>query len=185
MTDSRAPSEPGSQGPGSQGSGSRGSGSRGSGSHGSAESAVESGAVTVFMLGDQPYGLAVGATREIVAVDKLIDVPRAPSPVLGLFPLRGGAVALIDTAAILGLDVETSTKRALVIVRGDTPLCGITVDAVLGVLRVEALELTPAEPGREAGPMLGFLTMPDGRIITLLDTDAVLRRIEALAGNAN
>jgi chemotaxis signal transduction protein len=146
---------------------------------------VESGAVTVFLLGDQPYGLAVGATREIVAVDKLIDVPRAPSPVLGLFPLRGGAIALIDTAAILGLDVETSPKRALVIVRGDTPLCGITVDTVLGVLRVESLELTPAEPGREAGPMLGFLTMPDGRIITLLDTDAVLRRIEALAGNAN
>ncbi|HWO19301.1 MAG TPA: chemotaxis protein CheW [Kofleriaceae bacterium] len=180
MADSRAPSEPGPPG-----SGSRGSGSRGSGSRGSAESLVESGAVTVFLLGDQPYGMAVSATREIVAVENLIDVPRAPSPVLGLFPLRGGAIALVDTAAILGLDVETSTKRALVVVRGDTPLCGITVDTVLGVVRLESLELTPAEPGRETGPMLGFLTMPDGRIITLLDTDAVLRRIEALAANAN
>jgi len=180
VADSRAPSEPGPPG-----SGSRGSGSRGSGSRGSAESLVESGAVTVFLLGDQPYGMAVSATREIVAVENLIDVPRAPSPVLGLFPLRGGAIALVDTAAILGLDVETSTKRALVVVRGDTPLCGITVDTVLGVVRLESLELTPAEPGRETGPMLGFLTMPDGRIITLLDTDAVLRRIEALAANAN
>jgi chemotaxis signal transduction protein len=180
VTDSRAPSAPGSQGAGSQGADSQGAGSRGS-----AESAVEAGAVTVFLLDDQPYGMAVSATREIVAVDKLIDVPRAPSPVLGLFPLRGGAIALIDTAALLGLDVETTTRKALVIVRGDTPLCGITVDAVLGVQRVEALELTPAEPGHETGPLLGFLTMPDGRIITLLDTDAVLRRIEALAGNAN
>jgi len=146
-------------------------------SRGSAESLIQAGAVTVFLLGDQPYGLAVGATREIVAVDKLIDVPRAPAPVLGLFPLRGGALALIDTPAILGLELETGRKRALVIVRGDTALCGITVDAVLGVVRADQLELTPAE----ADAMLGFLTMPDGRIITLLDTDAVLRRIEALA----
>lgn len=154
--------------------------SRGSGS---AASAVEAGAVTVFMLGDQSYGLAVSATREIVAVDKLIDVPRAPAPVLGLFPLRGGALALIDTPAILGLAVETPPRRALVIVRGDAPLCGITVDAVLGVVRVDTLELTPAEPAREPSAVAGFLTTPDGRIVTLLDTAAVLGRIEALASN--
>jgi two-component system chemotaxis response regulator CheV len=137
----------------------------------------------VFELGGQIYGLAVNATREIVAVDKLIDVPRSPAPVLGLFPLRGGAIALIDTPAILGLAVETPPKKALVIVRGDTPLCGITVDAVLGVVRVESLELTPAEPSREPSAVVGFLTTPDGRIVTLLDTAAVLGRIDALAAN--
>jgi chemotaxis signal transduction protein len=157
--------------------------SRGSGASGGSASAAEAGAVTVFVLGGQSYGLAVSATREIVAVDNLIDVPRAPAPVLGLFPLRGGAIALIDTPAILGLDVETARGRALVIVRGDAPLCGITVDAVLGVVRLEALELTPAEPGREPSAVVGFLTTSDGRIVTLLDTDAVLRRIEALAAN--
>jgi len=141
------------------------------------------GAVTVFLLGDQPYGLAVGATREIVAVDKLIDVPRAPPPVLGLFPLRGGALALIDTPAVLGLTLEAGRRRALVLVRGDAPLCGITVDAVLGVVRADALELLPAEPGREPGAVRGFLTLPDGRIATLLDTAAVLGRIEALVPN--
>lgn len=154
-------------------------------------SVVEAGAVTVFLLGDQPYGLAVSATREIVAVDKLIDVPRSPGPVLGLFPLRGGAIALIDTSAVLGLGLEavrgkaleTGRGKALVIVRGDAPLCGITIDAVLGVVRADTLELTPAEPGREPGAVLGFLTMPDGRIVTLLDTTAVLARIEALASN--
>jgi len=51
------------------------------------------------------------------------------------------------------------------------------------VVRLEALELTPAEQGRESGAVVGFLTTPDGRIVTLLDTDAVLRRIEALASN--
>jgi len=152
-------------------------------SRGSADSLVEAGAVTVFLLGEQRYGLAVSATREVVAVDKLIDVPRAPAAVLGLFPLRGGAIALLDTAAILGLDLETGRRRALVVVRGDAPLCGITVDAVLGVVRVEAVDITPAEAGGESAAMLGFLTMPDGRIITLLDTDAVLDRIEALASN--
>jgi chemotaxis signal transduction protein len=148
---------------------------------------VEAGAVTVFLLGEQPYGLAVSATREIVAVDKLIDVPRSPGPVLGLFPLRGGAIALIDTPAVLGLGRglgrEPVRGKALVIVRGDAPLCGITVDAVLGVVRADTLELTPAEPGREPGAVRGFLTLPDGRVVTLLDTTAVLARIEALASN--
>ena len=154
--------------------------SRQSGSH---ASVAEVGAVTVFLLGDQPYGLAVGATREVVSVDKLIDVPRSPAPVLGLFPLRGGALALIDTPAMLGLGVEASRKKALVIVRGDAPLCGLTVDAVLGVVRVDAVEFTPAEPSREPAGVLGFLTMSDGRTVTLLDTTSVLGRIEALASN--
>jgi two-component system chemotaxis response regulator CheV len=142
---------------------------------------VEAGAVTVFLLGDQPYGLAVSATREVVAVDNLIDVPRSPAPVLGLFPLRGGALALIDTPAMLGIGVEAGHKKALVIMRGDSPLCGITVDAVLGVVRVDAFELVPAEPTREAADVIGFLTMADGRMVTLLDTTAVLGRIAALA----
>lgn len=152
-------------------------------SSGSASSLIEAGAVTVFLLGNQTYGLAVSATREIVPVDKLIDVPRAPEPVLGLFSLRGGAIALIDTPALLGLTLETARKKALVIVRGDAPLCGITVDSVLGVVRVDTLEITPVEPGREPGAVLGFLTLPDGRIITLLDTTTMLGRIEALASN--
>jgi chemotaxis signal transduction protein len=156
---------------------------RQSGSHGSHASVAELGAVTVFVLGDQSYGLAVGATREVVAVDKLIDVPRSPASVLGLFPLRGGALALIDTPVMLGLGVETARKRALVIVRGDVPLCGITVDAVLGVVRVDSVEFTPAEPSREPAGVLGFLTMSDGRTVTLLDTTSVLGRIEALAFN--
>jgi chemotaxis signal transduction protein len=137
----------------------------------------------VFVLGGQSYGLAVTATREIVAVDKLIDVPRSPAPVLGLFPLRGGALALIDTPAILGLAVDTPPKRALVVVRGEVPLCGITVDAVVGVVRVDSLEITPAEPSRESSAVVGFLSTPDGHIVTLLDTAEVLGRIEALASN--
>jgi chemotaxis signal transduction protein len=156
---------------------------RSGGSSGSASSVVEAGAVTVFQLGEQTYGLAVSATREIVSVENLIDVPRAPAPVLGLFPLRGGAIALIDTPAILGLAVETVPRKALVIMRGEAPLCGITVDAVLGVIRVDELELTAVEPGREPAAVLGFLTTPEGRTVTLLDTTTVLGRIEALASN--
>lgn len=170
MTGDRPPTQP----PRSGGSG---------GSSGSASSVVEAGAVTVFQLGDQTYGLAVSATREIVPVENLIDVPRAPAPVLGMFPLRGGAIALIDTPAILGLAIETAPRKALVIMRGDAPLCGITVDAVLGVVRTDALELTPVEPGREPAAVLGFLTTPDGRTVTLLDTTTVLGRIEALASH--
>lgn len=162
MTEDRAPAEPRRQ-------------------SGSGDSVVEAGAVTVFLLGDQSYGLAVSATREVVAVDKLIDVPRSPAPVLGLFPLRGGALALIDTPAMLGLSLETAHRKALVITRGDTPLCGITVDAVIGVVRVDSFEVTPAEPSREAADVIGFLTMSDGRMVTLLDTTAVLGRISALA----
>lgn len=180
---SRPPSRPPSGAPASSGAPGSGSARPPSGGSGSAASVVEAGAVTVFELGGQTYGLAVSATREIVAVDKLIDVPRAPAAVLGLFPLRGGAIALIDTPAILGLAVETPPKRALVIMRGDAPLCGITVDAVLGVVRVDSLELTPVEPGREPEAVVGFLTTPDGKIITLLDTTTVLGRIEALASN--
>jgi hypothetical protein len=52
---------------------------------------------------------------------------------------------------------------------------------VLGVVRVDAFEIIPAEPTREAADVIGFLTMSDGRMVTLLDTTAVLGRIAALA----
>jgi chemotaxis signal transduction protein len=135
--------------------------------------------VVVFDLGVQRYALAVGATREVVTVDKLLPVPQTSDAVLGLFPLRGASLALIDTARLLGLQNAGGRKRALVLVKGDTALCGLTVVDVVGVVRVDASTFTPGDQAREPG-VLGFLSTPQSGTFTLLDTRLVLQRIDDL-----
>jgi chemotaxis signal transduction protein len=136
-------------------------------------------AVVVFDLGVQRYALAATATREVVPVEKLLPVPKTFDAVLGLFPLRGAALALIDTSRLLGLENAGGTKQALVLVKGETALCGLTVDNVVGVVRIDASTFTPGDQSREPG-VLGFLSTPQAGTFTLLDTKLVLQRIDAL-----
>lgn len=155
--------------------GSTGSGlaSSGSGSLG------DSDAIVVFDLGTQRYALAVTATREVVPVEKLLPVPQSVNAVLGLFPLRGAALALIDTSRLLGLGTPSGRKQALVVVKGDTAVCGLTVDNVVGVVRIDSSTFSTGDQAREPS-VLGFLSTPQAGAFTLLDAKVVLQQIDAL-----
>jgi purine-binding chemotaxis protein CheW len=61
------------------------------------------------------YAVPIGWIREVVVTPSLTPLVTAPPLVLGLFNLRGEIVPLLDTAALLRLNVVTPTAFALVL----------------------------------------------------------------------
>ena len=146
---------------------------------GTASGLGDTDSVVVFDLGVQRYALAVTATREVVPIEKVLSVPKTSHAVLGLFPLRGAALALVDMSRLLGLEAPGGHKQALVLVKGESALCGVTVDNVIGVVRVDSSTFTPSDQGRDPG-VLGFMSTPQTGTFTMLDTRMVLQRIDDL-----
>ena len=98
-----------------------------------------------FGLADETYALPLASVREILMLQPLTEVPRAPSAVLGIFSVRGRVTTLIDARRRLNLRESATTPRARVLlVDGGDELIGLLVDRVDQVHRLAADEIEPA-----------------------------------------
>ena len=148
----------------------------------------------IFQLGDETYGLDIGAVEEVTAMpEQLSRVPKAPAYVLGVMPLRGRAVPVIDQRRRFGLSDFAGSARPRVIVTqvGDL-VAGFAVDAVTEILELpaERLSATP-ELTQDAARLFDRVarTLDDGRVILLVNPQELLDRAErdllsALAADA-
>jgi chemotaxis signal transduction protein len=121
----------------------------------------------VLPVGDDFFALPVDWVREVVAAPTVTRLVTAPSIVLGLFNLRGQIVALLDTAALLGLATVGTTAFA-VVVNGPHGLAGL---ATTGFPLRGALDMSAGEselPGTRG------LYHVDHRVAVLLDLAALL-----------
>lgn len=138
--------------------------------------------VVAFEVAGQRVALGVDWIREVVALERLIDVPRAPAGVLGMFPLRGAPLCALDLASLIGADGAGSRRHGLVLVRRRAVVCALAVDVVHGVFAVPPDALVPRDPQREPASVLGFCPAGDGTA-TVLDPAELLRRVDALRPN--
>jgi chemotaxis signal transduction protein len=140
--------------------------------------------VVCFKLAKHTYALDVSVVREVVRVDKLLPVPRTPAPIAGVFALRGATIALVDARILFGRESSDPAAdghdNALIVARGHRTICGLTVDAVLGVVRFIEHNFTPAIPGREPEQVAGFLPDERGGLLTVLDASVIISSLERL-----
>jgi len=113
-------------------------------------------------IGDDLYALPMDWVREVVAAPRCTRLVTAPSIVLGLFNLRGKIVALLDTAALLGIGTMGTTAFA-VVVDGPQGPAGLATTGLpqRGVLDVPA--------GESELPGTAGLYRVDQRIAVLID----------------
>ncbi|WP_208350935.1 chemotaxis protein CheW [Pseudaestuariivita rosea] len=135
-----------------------------------------------FRISDQEYSVDIMSVREIRSWTKATPLPHSPTYVKGVINLRGTVLPIIDLSARLGLEKEEQSERDVIIVvqlMGQT--VGLLVDAVIDILAVPQSEMqSPPEIGNDAGPsFVSALTLVDGRMIRLLDLQAVMPSIEA------
>jgi purine-binding chemotaxis protein CheW len=102
---------------------------------------VSTGQALLLPLGEDLYALPIDWVLEVVAAPILTRLVTAPPIVLGLFNLRGQIVALLDTAALLGIGTLDATAFA-VVVHGPEGPAGLAVTGFpqRGVLDVPAGE---------------------------------------------
>jgi len=139
--------------------------------------------LVVFDLGNEHYGVDIGAVESIIKMQEITVVPHAPQFVEGVTNLRGTVLPVIDLRKRFGLPVEESTRETRIVV---TEMAGITagmvVDGVSEVLRVLEGAIEPPSPlvmTIDSGFITGIAKV-DERLVILLDLGKVLS-LEELA----
>lgn len=121
-------------------------------------------------VGAERYALAVEDVRSIVDMDGLTPVLGMPRAVLGLRPLDGALLPVLDLATLLGV---AGAAPARIVVADAGSQVGLAVDEVLDVAALPALERDGA-PDRLLGTAL-----LDGVLVGAIDLAAVFVALEA------
>jgi purine-binding chemotaxis protein CheW len=134
-----------------------------------------------FRIGNETYGVRIGAVREIVRVPEITAVPSAPDSVEGVINLRGKIIPVMDLRKRFGLTEITSDKKnRILVVELDNKLLGLIVNSASEVLKIPPSEIEA--PGSvfadgESGYVTGVGKLK-GRLIILLDISKLLHRPE-------
>lgn len=133
--------------------------------------------VVVFQLAEQTYGVDIARVFEIIRMETITRVPRAPQFVEGVINLRGRIIPVIDLRRRFGLpnNEQTGASR-IIIVEMNQMTVGMVVDAVLEVLRLPADSIEPPPSvinGIDSAYLRGIALWGE-RLIIMLDTEKVL-----------
>ncbi len=100
----------------------------------------------VIGAGEGAYAIPVERVREIVRLAAITRIPRMPDWLVGVVPLRGEVIEVVDLRRRLGLDCAAATRASrIVVIHGDDGIAGVLVDSVKGVMRVPEGEVLPAQ----------------------------------------
>jgi purine-binding chemotaxis protein CheW len=137
----------------------------------------------IFRLGDEEYGLPIGAVEEVAQVpEKIARVPNTPKFLEGVINLRGEVLPVVDQRKRFQMPaLEQRTSRRLVVVRTDRHIAGLIVDSVSEVLRVgvDDMDVAPDLTGEGKKLVTGVANLArQKRIILLLDPAELLTRAE-------
>jgi purine-binding chemotaxis protein CheW len=134
-----------------------------------------------FMLGREEYAFKVEDVKEIIRLQQITSVPRAPDFIRGIISLRGVIIPVFDIKKRLGLDETEKTRSTrIIVVSSDGAPHGVIVDKVTGVarLRADGIEPTPAVIGGVGAEYLEGVGRLGDRLLILFNT----ARVSAMEG---
>lgn len=151
------------------------------------ETVVEEKQMVLFELGSETYGLDIATVHEIIRMQPITKVPKAPVYVEGVINLRGKVIPVIDIGKRFGFDKAEGAKnnRIVVVYLQDTTL-GIIVDAVTEVIRIPNDSIEPVSDivtSDNSEYLLGIAKLAD-KMVILLALDRLLSSDTALASLA-
>jgi len=134
-----------------------------------------------FRIGNETYGVRIGAVREIVRVPEITSVPSAPELIEGVINLRGKIIPVMDLRKRFGqTEIVSDKKNRILVVELEDKLIGLIVNAASEVLKIPPSEID--SPGSvfaegESSYVTGVGKLK-GRLIILLDIAKLLQRPE-------
>ena len=99
-----------------------------------------------FEVQGRAYAIDVAHVREIVRLQEITPLPKAPALIEGVVELRGDVVPVLDLGRVLGGDpCEPSNRNRIVVLECDGLVVGVNVEAATDVLALDytALEDVP------------------------------------------
>src|SRR3989442_7906343 len=140
--------------------------------------------LVVCQLAAELYGLEIWRVHEIIRLQSITRVQRAPAFVEGVINLRGKVIPVVDLRRRFGLPTADHTRASrIVVVEIGDQVVGIIVDSVSEVLRINTSTVEPPSPvvaGIDSEYLHGIAKLSD-RLVILLDLDRILARDERRA----
>jgi purine-binding chemotaxis protein CheW len=139
--------------------------------------------VVGFIVGDEEFAVPILAIQEIIKPIEWTRVPFTPNYVLGVFNLRGNVLPLIDLRIKFNTatepEIDSDTTRFIVMKIKDENVAFI-IDKLTSALRIPKKNITPPPNTYENEDDIvdGIGRMEDGRIITILKVDNLIKREE-------
>lgn len=146
------------------------------------DSRTKESQVVIFRLADEEFGIEIVQTREIIRMQDITPMPKAPEFIRGVINLRGQIIAVMNLAKKFGLkEKEQSEKMRIIVTEVKENTLGLIVDEVLEVLRIPENNIEPAPEMIQSNIDAEFIKgvgKIENRLIILLDVEKILSREE-------
>ena len=133
--------------------------------------------LVIFRLGAEEFGVEITRVKEIIRMQEITRVPRAPHFLEGVINLRGKIIPVIDLRKRLGWKAaDLDHKARIIVIENRGSLTGFIVDAVTEVLRVpeQTSELPRSLTTDVNQRFITAIGIVGERLIILLDMDHIL-----------
>ena len=134
-----------------------------------------------FYLGGEENGIDILRVQEIIRMQAISRIPKAPEYVEGIINLRGKVIPIINLRMRFGLEKKENDKQTrIIVVKIEGKTLGLIVDSVSEVLRLPSDSIEPAPAivtGKEGKYLTGVGKIED-KLIILLDLEKLLKDVE-------
>lgn len=152
---------------------------------GKTEEKVRAGEIqlVIFGLAGEEFGMNISQVREIIRMQDITPMPKAPEFIKGVINLRGQIIAVMDLAHRFGLaETERTEKTRIVVTEVKENTVGLIVDEVPEVLRLSEDDIDPTPEMIESQIHSDFIRgvgKLGDRLIIMLDANKILSAEEA------
>ena len=136
----------------------------------------------VFDLNEEAYGIDISQVREIIRMQEITRVPRAPEFIEGVINLRGKVIPVVDLRARFSMPgTERTDEHRIVVVDVSGQDIGMVVDAVTEVSRIPSSSIEPPSNviTTNDSEYLTGIVKTDEKLIILLDIAKVISNADA------
>jgi len=134
-----------------------------------------------FEVGGRLIAIDVANVREVVRWQPVTPLPKSPVLIDGVIDLRGTLVPVVDLGrALTGCKVKTTNATRIVVAETDGLVVGLTVDAAVEVLQINATSMEDPPPlATHAGydAARAVVRRPDSEPIVVLSLESLLEAV--------
>jgi chemotaxis signal transduction protein len=129
--------------------------------------------------GDEYFGFALDDIYEILEIETLRSIPRAPSEILGYYILRDQVVLTLSLSQLLGVACGDEATGVVVYLNGKRVL--IALEGLIGIYNYPKKDVQV--PVRDDGDFSGWLKDDQERMIGLINTSSFYTRLQQINGD--
>jgi len=135
----------------------------------------------VFRVGEERFGVALSAVREVIDSPAVSRVPDAAPSLLGVAMVRDELVPVYDSRVLLDVGQASDSPGAALLFSVDERRVALAIDDVFDPILVEERELRPMPGAGAKDTNIRGLVRRDGDLVAVLDEGALLDTMLATA----